>query len=100
MFAKRNSITLAALWLILLIIGIFWYINDTRNLVEMMKEQVVLSSTLKDSQKEIKRLVSIEKTYSELNEHWLDADKKIIGRRWLCIIDPHEYSFRTPIRFN
>ncbi len=79
MFAKRNSITLAALWLILLIIGIFWYINDTRSLVAMMKEQVELSSVLKDSQKEIKRLVSIENKYTELNELWLNSDKKIIA---------------------
>jgi len=79
MFAKRNSITLAALWLILLIIGIFWYINDTRNLVAMMKDQVELSFELKASQKEIKRLVIIEKTHSELNEKWLNSTKKIIS---------------------
>jgi len=79
MFAKRNSITLAALWLILLIIGIFWYINDTRNLVAMMKDQVDLSSELRASQKEIKRLVHIEKTHSELNEKWLNSPKKIIS---------------------
>ncbi len=79
MFAKRNSITLAALWLILLIIGIFWYINDTRNLVAMMKDQVDLSSKLKESQKEIKRLVGIEKKHSKLGEQWLSSTKKIIA---------------------
>ena len=79
MFAKRNSITLAALWLILLIIGIFWYINDTRNLVAMMKDQVLLSSELQASQKKIKRLVLIEKRHSELNEKWLQSTKKIIS---------------------
>jgi len=79
MFAKRNSITLAALWLILLIIGIFWYINDTRHLVAMMKGQVELSSALKESQKEIKRLVSIEKKHTELKDRWLSSEKKIIS---------------------
>jgi len=79
MFAKRNSITLAALWLILLIIGVFWYINDTRSLVAMMKDQVELSSVLKESQKEIKRLVTIEKKHSELNDRWLISEKKIIS---------------------
>ena len=79
MFAKRNSITLAALWLILLIIGVFWYINDTRSLVAMMKDQVELSSALKESQKEIKRLVTIEKKHSELNDRWLISEKKIIS---------------------
>ena len=79
MFAKRNSITLAALWLILLIIGVFWYINDTRSLVAMIKEQVELSSALKESQKEIKRLVTIEKKHSELNDRWLISEKKIIS---------------------
>ena len=29
-----------------------------------------------------------------------DADKKIIDRRQLGIIDPHEYSFRSPIRLD
>ena len=77
MFAKRNSITLAALWLILLIIGVFWYINDTRNRVAMRKEQGDLSLELKASQKEIKRLVIIEKTHSELSQKWLNSTKKI-----------------------
>jgi Tfp pilus assembly protein PilO len=79
MFARRNSITLAIIWLLLLSIGIFWYLKDARQLVDVLKEQRNLSNILSTSQAEIKRLTELEKTHDELKEQWLNAPKVIIS---------------------
>ncbi|MFQ6113251.1 MAG: hypothetical protein ACE5NG_04075 [bacterium] len=79
MFARRNSLTLAALWILLLIIGVFWYVKDTRKLVYVHKEQRNLSNLLSKSQEEIKRLTEVEKIHDELREQWLNAPKVIIS---------------------
>ncbi|MFQ5822667.1 MAG: hypothetical protein ACE5JB_01275 [bacterium] len=78
MFARRNSITLVIIWILLLIIGVFWYIKDTRKLVEVFNQQRNLSNLLSKSQKEIKRLTEVEKLHDELREQWLNSSKKII----------------------
>ncbi|MFQ5864308.1 MAG: hypothetical protein ACE5IW_03670 [bacterium] len=79
MFARRNSITLGVIWILLLVIGIFWYIKDTRKLFDVLKEQSNLSSLLSESQAEIKRLTEVEKIHEELRERWLNAPKVIIS---------------------
>ncbi len=60
-------------------IGTFWYINDTRKLVEVHKEQWDLSNQLKKSQEEIKRLTEVEEIHAELKQRWLNAPKVIIS---------------------
>jgi len=79
MFAKRNSITLAAIWLILLLVGIFLYVKDTRRLVEAMHQKVTLSTKLESSQHEIARLKGIEDEHSKLSQLWLSMPKKIVS---------------------
>lgn len=79
MFARRNTITLAAIWLILLIAGVFLYIKDTRKLVDVMKTQVELGQELQSSRKEVKKLIDVEKRHGELSSQWLNSKKKIIS---------------------
>lgn len=79
MFAIRNSLTLAILWILLFLSGIFWYIKKTGKLVKVAKEQNISSNQLKTSQIQIKRLTEIEKKHDELRAQWLNLPKKIIS---------------------
>jgi hypothetical protein len=79
MFAKRNSVTLFAFWLVLLVVGIFWYVKDARNLVDVASEEKSLNELLSKSQEEIKRLTQVESVHEEMRRKWQDAPKMIIS---------------------
>lgn len=79
MFAKRNSLTLFAFWLVLLVVGVFWYVKDARNLVKFTTEEKTLKELLAKSQEEIKRLTQVENVHEELRRKWQEAPKMIIS---------------------
>ncbi|MFQ5707798.1 MAG: type 4a pilus biogenesis protein PilO [bacterium] len=79
MFAKRNSITLASIWVILLLVGIFWYTKDTRTLVHLMEQKIALSKKLATSQETIEKLKGVEDNYNQLSEQWENLPKKLIS---------------------
>ncbi len=79
MFAQRNSLTLAIFWILLLIIGVFWYFQDAGKLVKAVAEEANYKELLTKSQNEIKRLTQVETIHEQLNEKWLNAPKLIIS---------------------
>ncbi|MFQ5601900.1 MAG: hypothetical protein ACE5HS_01375 [bacterium] len=79
MFAKRNSVTLGILWVLLLIIGGFWYFKDAGKLVKAIEKERKYAKLLKMSQNEIKRLTDVENIHQELNSKWTQAPKIIIS---------------------
>lgn len=79
MFAKRNSVTLFAFWLVLLVVGIFWYVKDARNLVNAASEENSLQELLAKSQEEIKHLTQVESIHQDLRKKWQEAPKMIIS---------------------
>ncbi|NIV97470.1 hypothetical protein GWN42_32925 [candidate division KSB1 bacterium] len=79
MFAKRNSVTLAILWLVLLITGIFLYIKDTGNVEAAIEEKKKYQEQLKKSQSQIERLKDVENVHADMKENWLNAPKRIIS---------------------
>lgn len=79
MFAKRNSATLAIIWLLILIVGIFWYFRDSRRLSEAVAEEKQVRTTLAESQSEVRRLTDVETIHRELKEKWEGAPKRIIS---------------------
>ena len=79
MFAVRNSFTLAVIWLLLLITGIFLYVRDTRALVKLLDERKDVSQKLTESQEQIKRLTKVENVHTEIQDNWLNSPKRIIS---------------------
>ncbi|MCG8605355.1 hypothetical protein MJD09_10190 [bacterium] len=79
MFAKRNSLTLATIWLILLLIGIFWYVKDARVLMEVMQAKKKYAALLQTSQAQIQRLTEVETVYEQMAEKWTSSPKRIIA---------------------
>jgi hypothetical protein len=78
-FARRNSVTLAAIWLLLLVIGIFWYTKDTREHVTRIEELQQARQTLKESRQQIQRLTKVETDHEETNQKWQTAPKRILS---------------------
>jgi hypothetical protein len=79
MFAKRNSLTLGTIWLLLLLIGIFWYVKDTRVLVDVVKAKKKYAGLLQTSQAQIQRLTEVETVYAQVAEKWAGSPKRIIA---------------------
>lgn len=79
MFAKKNSLTLAVLWILLLLVGSFWYVKDTHKLVAALDEESKTKALLTQSQHEIKRLTEVQTTHERLKEKWLNASKIIVS---------------------
>ncbi len=79
MFAKRNSLTLFGFWMVLLVVGIFWYVKDARNLVKAAGEEKTLRELLSKSQEEIKRLTQVETVHEQMRRKWQEAPKMIIS---------------------
>lgn len=79
MFAKRNSLTLAILWVVLLVGGLFWYFSEAGRLVEAREEHQRLLKQLEDSRSEIRKFAQVEQTYNNLQDAWLNTPKKIIS---------------------
>ncbi len=79
MFARRNSLTLAVVWIIFLSVGSFWYFRDANRLLGALSEQAETRETLKRSRTEIGRLTVVETAHDTLNSQWQKAPKRIIS---------------------
>ena len=79
MFARRNSATLIIIWIILLGVGIFWYMKDTNRLAAAIEQQKSSKRLLEESQKEIKRLTQVETIHEDVSHQWRDRPKRIIS---------------------
>ena len=79
MFAKRNSLTLAVVWLMLLTVGIVWYTKDARQLVDVLEQEKKIKKSLATSQAQIARLTQVETMHEKLSEQWSDSPKRIIS---------------------
>lgn len=79
MFAIKNSIVLAGIWLVLLITGIFLYVSDTHKLVNLREQRETAINTLTESQEQIKRLTEVENIHAEIQKDWLNSQKRIIS---------------------
>jgi len=79
MFAKKNSVTLAAIWAVLTIIGAYWYFSNANDLVGAVNEEKALQNALLDSQKKVRRLTQVEKIHADVNLQWKQAKKRIIS---------------------
>jgi len=79
MYAKRNSITIAVLWVILVVIGIFWYSNENKKLKSLRVKNSKLQKQLDGSLEIIKALETVESQYRALKERWSQAPKQIIA---------------------
>ncbi len=78
MFAKKNSLTIAVIWLILLCTGVIWYFSDTSTLKKINKGIGTFEKKLADSQSKVKRLTEVESLHKEINEKWQNRPKRII----------------------
>ncbi len=79
MFAKRNSATLAIIWVLLLIVGGFWYLKDANSLLSAVKKETTTAKALAESQAKIKRLTEVETVFASLSKQWADSPKRIIS---------------------
>lgn len=79
MFAKRNAVTLALIWILLLTAGLFWYFRDGGKLAEIQAKEKQLQAQLKESQEQVKRLTQVESVHDEINEKWSHSPKRIIA---------------------
>jgi len=79
MYAKRNSITIGILWLILMIAGIFWYSNESKKLTSLELKNSELQKQLDGSLEIIKALETVENQYRILRARWSEAPKQIIA---------------------
>ena len=79
MFAKRNSLTLGAIWLALLLGGVFWYVKDARTLVEVMQARKQYTAAVEKSQSQIERMTQVEALYEQMQEKWNHSPKQIIS---------------------
>lgn len=79
MFAKRNSLTLALLWIVILAVGTFWYFQDVKKLKAALTQQKASKRLLEESQKEIRRLTDVETVHGDISHEWQERTKRIIS---------------------
>lgn len=79
MFARRNSLTLALIWIIMLAVGVFWYYSDAENLLVAVAEEQQLKLDLQKSQAEVKRLTEVKSTHDKMADQWRNSSKRIIS---------------------
>ncbi|MFQ5648518.1 MAG: hypothetical protein ACE5IY_01130 [bacterium] len=79
MFARRNSLTLAIIWILILIVGTFMYLRDANKLVSAIDQEKKVSELLSQSQNEVRRLTDVESIHEELSKHWQQSPKRIIS---------------------
>jgi len=79
MYAKRNSITIGILWVLLLAIGIFWYSQENKRLKILKVKNKQLSQQLDGSLEIAKALQGVEQQYRFLREKWDLSPKRIIA---------------------
>jgi len=77
-FAKRNSLTIAIIWLILLVTGSIWYVSDLSTLDRLRKEIVTAEKQLATSQSNVRRLTRVETIHREVTNKWHSRPKRII----------------------
>ncbi|MBN1350196.1 hypothetical protein JXJ21_12350 [candidate division KSB1 bacterium] len=80
MYARRNSITIAILWLVLLVIGVIWYNSESTELEEIRNETDDLTKQLDGSLEVIQALATVEQQYASLRSNWSLAPKKIFSK--------------------
>ncbi len=79
MYAKRNSITIGILWLLLLVVGIFWYSRENKKTKQLRLKQKELTQQLDGSLEIIKTLESVQNQYRILKEKWDFSPKQILA---------------------
>lgn len=78
MFAKRNSLTIAIIWLVLLVTGAVWYFSDTNTLKQAQKDIEKYEKQLAESQSKVRRLTQVENIHQEISEKWRRRPKRIV----------------------
>lgn len=79
MYAKRNSITVGILWLILLTAGIFWNNHEGKKIKALQSKNTQLRQKLDGSIEIMKALEAVENEYRTLKEKWTSAPKQIVA---------------------
>lgn len=79
MYAKRNSITIGILWVILIAIGFFWYSTENKKIKALKVKQKQLSHQLDGSLEIAKALAGVEQQYRLLRDRWELSPKRIIA---------------------
>ena len=79
MYAKRNSITIGILCLILIGVGVFWYTHENKKLKLLKVTNSDLQKQLDGSLEIIKALEAVESQHRILQERWSQAPKQIIA---------------------
>ena len=79
MYARRNSITIGIVWIILLVIGVFWHSKENKKTKQLKVTQKELSQQLDGSLEIIKTLEGVQNQYRILKEKWDFSPKQIIA---------------------
>jgi len=79
MYAKRNSITIGILWLVLLVAGIFWHNKEGKKTKALHAKNNELRQKLDGSIEIMKALEVVESEYRTLKEKWTFAPKQIVA---------------------
>lgn len=79
MYAKRNSILIAILWALIMIIGALWYTRETRRLKDFELNSKELKKQLAGCIEVVQALNAVETKYQDLKERWDYSPKRIIS---------------------
>ena len=79
MYARRNTITIAILWLLMLLIGIFWFRHESEDLDEIKGKNDTLKKQLDGSLEVVQALRTVEAEYEVLKDNWSRASKKVLA---------------------
>ncbi len=79
MYAKRNSITVGILWLLLMTAGIFWNNSEGKKIKVLQTKNTQLRQKLDGSIEIIKALEAVENDYRTFKEKWTYAPKQIVA---------------------
>ena len=79
MYAKRNSITIGILWILLLTVGIFWHTKENKKIKQLKVKQKELSQQLDGSLEIARALEGIGQEYRIIKERWDLSPKRIIA---------------------
>ena len=104
MHAKRNSITLGILLVLLLTIGVFWYKKESKKINEQKIKNVELRHKLDGSIEIMKALEAVESEHRTLKEKWSHAPKKIVAAEEpsfsLYYLNWLVNNYRVPVEFD
>lgn len=79
MYAKRNSITIGILWVVLVAIGILWYSHENQKIKTLKATNKKLTQQLDGSLEIAKALQSVEQKHRFLKDRWDLSPKQIIA---------------------